>query len=74
MLIDPRTVRECREELGLSQKEFSRLLGYSHYNRISAIENGKESISKAAVRLLNAYMDGYRPPDWPNIGGASYRR
>ena len=65
MLVDPNDVRACRHELGLTQKQLARLLGYKHYNRISAIENGKENISKAAVRLINAYLEGYRPPDWP---------
>jgi len=64
-MIQPQAVRDCRKKLGLTQREFSRLLGYSHYNRISAIENGKEPISKAAVRLIEAYMAGYRPKDWP---------
>jgi DNA-binding transcriptional regulator YiaG len=68
--IDPAEIRRCREALGLSQREFARVLGYAHYNRVSALENGKETVSPAVARLIDAYMSGYRPDDWPEGDGA----
>lgn len=42
------------------------MLGYGSDARISEIERGKREPGASVVRLLSAYLDGYRPNDWPN--------
>lgn len=60
-------VKAIREELGLSQQQLSLLMGYGDKARVSEIERSARKPSAAAVRLLIAYKDGYRPNDWPVI-------
>ena len=54
-----------RKALGLSQSQAAAVLGYGAATRISEIETGARSPSDSVVRLLRAYLDGYRPRDWP---------
>ena len=54
-----------RKALGLSQSQAAEVLGYGSNTRISEIEAGRRSPSDAVVKLLRAYLDGYRPRDWP---------
>ena len=61
----PEEFRAARARLGLTQFAMARLLGFSHLSRISEMENGKTNISASVERLLRAYLDGYRPGDWP---------
>ena len=66
MTMTPYAFHEARRKLGLTQKQAARLLGYGAAPRISEIERGERQPSEAVVRLLRAYLDGYRPEDWPD--------
>lgn len=57
--------RQSREKLGLTQDEMSRVLGYVSQSKISDIERGVRRPSQAVSLLLQAYLDGYRPVQWP---------
>ena len=57
--------KQARHTLGLTALQAANMLGYGAATRISEIENGKRSPSASVVRLLRAYLDGYRPDDWP---------
>ena len=61
----PAEIKQARVTLGLSVAELTPLLGYGAASRIYEIETGARNPSAAALRLLRAYLDGYRPPDWP---------
>lgn len=61
----PQDVRTARLALGLSQPQFAAVLGYGSASRISALEGGRENPGPAVTRLIRAYLDGYRPHDWP---------
>ena len=58
-------IKRSRQMLGLTPAEIAPLLGYGAANRIYEIESGARNPSAAALRLLRAYLDGYRAPDWP---------
>jgi transcriptional regulator with XRE-family HTH domain len=59
-------IRAAREALGLSQAALARVLGYGSAARVSELERGARGASPAVARLLAAYLDGYRPADWPD--------
>ena len=61
----PTEFREARQSLGLDQSQAAELLGYGAKTRISEIERGARAPGASVVRLLRAYLDGYRPADWP---------
>lgn len=61
----PAEIKQHRETLGLTQAQIAPLLGYSATQRVSEIERGTRNPSDAAAQLLQAYLNGYRPPDWP---------
>jgi hypothetical protein len=61
----PAQFREALQSLGLDQAAAVKMLGYSRQASISDICTGKRNPSGAAVRLLQAYLNGYRPKDWP---------
>lgn len=61
----PAEFRAARLRLGLTPPQAADLLGYGSRNRISEIEHGKRNPSAAVARLVQAYLDGYRPEDWP---------
>lgn len=67
----PDELKEVRRKLGLSVSQLADMLGVSHQHaRRMAVDPGKGShrpINETARRLLQAYLDGYRPPDWPAI-------
>jgi hypothetical protein len=42
------------------------LLGYNDAMRVSDLERGVRAPSGGVVRLLAAYISGYRPDDWPD--------
>lgn len=66
--MDKTDLIKARCELGLSQSEAARLLGYeteqgkSQYRKL---ESGARPVMPAQRRLIEAYLAGYRPPDWP---------
>lgn len=61
----PDQIREARKKLGLTQSQAAVLFGYGAPARISEIESGRRAPGGAVIRLLQAYLDGYRPADWP---------
>ena len=62
-------VRAARQSLGLTQAQLAPLLGYAPgpnpQARVSDLERGVHPVDGAKARLLTAYLDGYRPLDWP---------
>lgn len=64
----PRQVREARRELGLSLDQLAVLLGYQGTQRrqqMHDLEEGRRDLRECQRRLLLAYLEGYRPEDWP---------
>ena len=55
---------QARKALGLTQAELAAMLGMGAQTRISKMENGG-TITEPTRRLVQAYLDGYRPADWP---------
>jgi hypothetical protein len=60
----PAEIKQARQSLGLSAVQMAPLLGYGAASRVYEIETSKQA-GAAVVRLLRAYLDGYRPADWP---------
>ena len=56
--------KAARKSFGLNQEQMAQMLGYGSKVRVSEIENGREP-GAAVARLMQAYVDGYRPEDWP---------
>jgi transcriptional regulator with XRE-family HTH domain len=50
-----------RIELGLTQTEMARLLGYSSYMRVSELENGRSKVPLRVRLIVNALQQGWRP-------------
>lgn len=64
----PKEIKEARVKLGLSQTQFATLLGYSGSQirqQMHDLETGKKPLRDAQRRLIEAYLSGYRPKDWP---------
>jgi transcriptional regulator with XRE-family HTH domain len=61
----PISIREARKSLGLTQSQFADVIGYNDKTAVSAVETGTRNPSDAVIRLIRAYLDGYRPDDWP---------
>lgn len=65
----PKAFSQARAKLQLTMAELAPLLGYDGdlgRAQISLMESGERTIRPAQERLLQAYLDGYRPKDWPN--------
>lgn len=65
----PAEVACARKQLGLTQAQLAAVIGLGAAIRVSEWERGVHPPSQQAQRLLRAYLDGYRPDDWP--GSAS---
>lgn len=63
--MDKKHIYESRKALGLTQEQAAKMLGYGAKSRISEVETGARNASESVLRLLRAYIDGYRPADWP---------
>ena len=61
----PAQLQQARSNLGLTQQQLAKMLGYGLYSRISELEGGRTQITDQCARLMQAYVDGYRPGDWP---------
>jgi DNA-binding transcriptional regulator YiaG len=69
----PDDIAAARRKLGLSAPAFALMLGYSGEQRRQmtyALESGRRELHEAQRRLLEAYLTGYRPADWPCAPGA----
>ncbi|WP_170378774.1 helix-turn-helix domain-containing protein [Ruegeria atlantica] len=67
-------VKIARLSLGLSQREMAPLLGLPLTAELSAIEYGKVEPHPSTIRLLQAYLDGYRPSDFPETHLSTNRK
>lgn len=66
----PIQLREARRKLGLSLEQMAAMLGYDGDHRrqmMHRIEIGERALREPQRRLLDAYLDGYRPHDWPEV-------
>ena len=64
----PQEFKEARYKLGISLAQMAPMLGYdgAHAStQIRKMETGDRTIRDAQARLVQAYLDGYRPNDWP---------
>lgn len=64
----PEQLKAARLKLGLSLDEMADMLGYTgEHARSQAhhLETGRRTIREPQRRLMEAYLAGYRPPDWP---------
>lgn len=71
----PHTLAKAREYLGLTLSEMAHMLGYEGVQARSQahhLETGRRDIRPAQRRLVEAYLDGYRPDDWPKEGAHKY--
>jgi transcriptional regulator with XRE-family HTH domain len=59
-------VFRARAKLGLSVSEMAYFLGYKDPNgaHVQHIESDRRNMREPQIRLLEAYLSGYRPPDW----------
>lgn len=64
----PDEIKLVRQGLGLTLEQFGTLLGYSG-NQVRSmmhrLEIGERPLRPAQRRLIDAYLSGYRPDDWP---------
>lgn len=65
----PTQFREARRTLGLSVRQLAAMLEVEpevvRRMEIQIGSGGHRPIRGSIQRLLRAYLDGYRPPDWP---------
>jgi len=64
----PRELTQARLELGLTLEQMASVLGYvGKYRRqmMHDLETGRRAIREPQRRLIEAYLSGYRPKDWP---------
>ena len=66
----PAEVRAAREKLGLTQYELATMLGYRGLSRRQAVwdlehAHREKKLLEPQRRLIEAYLAGYRPADWP---------
>ena len=65
----PEQLKEARLKLGLSVTQLADMLGVSHQHArrmtIAPDKGAHRPINPTVERLLQAYLDGYRPADWP---------
>lgn len=65
----PEKFKEVRRHLGLSVAELADMIGVSHQHArrmtIPPEKGAHRAVNKTVERLLQAYLDGYRPADWP---------
>lgn len=65
----PADFKQARHTLGLTLSQTARLLGYDGNHamqQVRKMESGERAIRPAQERLMRAYLDGYRPEDWPD--------
>jgi transcriptional regulator with XRE-family HTH domain len=63
----PTELREARRKLGLNLAQMALVLGYETKGGESQahhLETGRRKVMPAQRRLVEAYLAGYRPPDW----------
>ena len=66
----PTQLQQARRKLGLTLSDLAHLLGYEGEqarSQIHHMETGRREIRPAQRRLIQAYLEGYRPKDWPTV-------
>jgi hypothetical protein len=66
--VKPIDTKKARTKLGLSPTQMGHMLGYQGENvrqMVYEIEGGKKPLMPCQRRLIEAYLSGYRPNDWP---------
>ena len=75
MSYTPDGFRRARERLGLTLERFAEVLGYegtgrrvmAHRLETSGPDGvGLRELREPQRRLIDAYLSGYRPKDWPS--------
>ena len=64
----PEQFQQARQSLGLPDPDLARMLGVSprrSAQTFSDWKRGVKDMDEGRARLLQAYLDGYRPQDWP---------
>lgn len=64
----PDQLTRARKRLGLTLKQMADLLGYEGghaKSQVHHLETGRREIRPAQRRLIEAYLAGYKPDDWP---------
>jgi hypothetical protein len=65
----PTQFREARRMLGLSVRQLAAMLEVEpevvRRMEVQIGSGGHRPVRSSTERLLRAYLDGYRPPDWP---------
>jgi transcriptional regulator with XRE-family HTH domain len=64
----PSKMAKARKDLGLTLEQMAAMLGYSGVQRRQMqydLETGRRDIREPQRRLVEAYLAGYRPKDWP---------
>lgn len=67
----PADFKEAQHQLGLSDRQFAAVLGLADEQNVRRykIEDRQASSFREVppwiARLVRAYLDGYRPKDWP---------
>ena len=64
----PKQIARARQTLGLTLEQLATLLGYQGTQRRQMqydLETGRREIREPQRRLVEAYIAGYRPVDWP---------
>ena len=68
-LVTPKQLKEARLQLGLSVAQLADMIGVSHQHArrmtVDPDRGAHRPINATVERLLQAYLDGYRPRDWP---------
>lgn len=67
----PAEFARARQELGLRNADLARMLGLSEARAATTFWQwaaGRRRIDPAHALLMRAYLNGYRPPDWPAAG------
>lgn len=64
----PEQFQQARHRLGLTLDQMGRMLGYQGEHirqQVHDLETGRRDIREPQRRLMEAYLEGYRPKDWP---------
>lgn len=70
----PEEFRQARKAFGLSSRQLALVLGYKYGNAVRQFETTGTSHRqppRQTALLMQAYLDGYRPKDWPERGRGS---
>jgi transcriptional regulator with XRE-family HTH domain len=69
-MMTPVQLTRARQRLGLTLEQMARMLGYDGVqsrSQVHNLETGRRELRPAQRRLVEAYLAGYRPPDWPGL-------